>query len=326
MRKVLGYIFAFAVVLVALSCERRPLIELSDSKYRVEFEFDTLIKNDRIAKLPEVMNVFFFHNNTKEFESSHFVEQEGGEVYVVPSAYDIITYNFNTESTIIQNNKDYYAIEATTNEISKFILAQLQYALETRASIRTNTFQTKGEATDRVMNQPDHLFTTVMENIKLEPSANGIQTIRMETKSIVERWHVEVETIEGVEFLSEASMLVSGAVSRVSLSTGEKADEKAALFTDLRVSKETGKLYGEFNTFGMHPLSDDDPQLLTLILVDRQGKQYHYHYKMTTGILNLEAQKIKVVDNIKIEPPQEGGGGFDPSVNEWNEVITGIVI
>lgn len=325
MRKVLGYMMSLAVVLVALSCERRPLIELSDSRYRVEFEFNTQIMHDTVKELPQIMNVLFFHSNAKNYETSSFVENYGGEVYVTPSTYDILTYNFNTESTIIKNNRDYQAIEATTNEVSDYLLTKLQYAMQTRTDIRENNFKTKGETQDRVMNEPDHLFVALKEQTRLVPFEDE-QTIKLYAESIVKRWKVQVNYVEGVEYLSEASMVISGAVPKVNLVTKELGAEKVSLLTELKISKEDGILYGEFNTFGMHPLDEKDPQLLSLVLVDKQGKQYHCHYKITNEILKVNEQKLQVVDNIKIEAPQQSGGGFLPSVNEWQEIITDIEI
>ena len=325
MSRVVKYLLVVAVAFTTFSCERRPLIELSDSKYRIEFEFNQKVLNDTIKKLPDLMNVFFYHSSTKNFEESHFVESYGGEINIKPSTYNIVPYNFNTESTIVRNHNSYEDIEATTNEISQYILERVKYALQTRMNIWEKGFQTKGGTTDRIVNEPDHLFTTVKEKVKLEPEKSRIiQTVTLETESIVERWLVEIEGLEGAEHLAEASMIISGAVPNIKLGTREKGKEKVSLLADLKIDAQGGKLQGGYNTFGMHPLEENDPQLISLVLTDKQGKQYHFHYKLTNQMLNTKEQKIKVKEKIVIEEPT--GGGFVPSVNQWQDIVTDIVI
>ena len=324
MNSTLKYLLAATVAFLVCSCERRPLTELSSSRYKIEFEFEKEILNDTIKKLPELMNVFFYHSRTKNFEESHFVESYGGEVHITPSTYNIIPYNFNTESTIVRYHNSYDDIEATTNEISQFILEKVKYALQTRMNIWEKGFQTKGGTTDRLMNEPDHLFTTLKEEVKLAPGEGKIETVTLKTASIVESWLVEIEGIEGAEYLAEASMIISGAVPGIKLGTIERMKEKVSLLADLKIDEKGGKLQGRYYTFGMHPLEENDPQLISLVLTDKQGKQYHFHYKITDQMLHTKEQKVTLNEKIVIEEPT--GGGFTPTVNQWQDIVTDIII
>lgn len=325
MRNAVKYFVAAIALLLASSCERRPLIELEECKYNIVFDYKRDIVNDRIEQLPEIMRVLFFNSESESFMQSDFLPQQGGEVVITPLTYNIITYNFNTESTIINNYTDYLAIEATTNQISEYELAKVKYALQTREDIRQSKFfKTKGESEDRVLNQPDYLFHKTKESVKLQYSEDVEQTIKLETTSIVEKWIVEIKSVIGAEYLSEASMIISGAVPSVKLATREKASEKISLIFDLNINETTGILHGEFKTFGMHPLDETDPQLLTVILIDKLGKQYHLHYKLTKEIFFPKEQKLSIIDDIKITPPE--GGGFDPEVDDWDDIETDIII
>ncbi|MDO4735622.1 MAG: DUF5119 domain-containing protein, partial [Bacteroidia bacterium] len=203
--------------------------------------------------------------------------------------------------------------------------AKVKYALQTREDIRQSKFfKTKGESEDRVLNEPDYLFHKTKESVKLQYSGDVVQSIKLETASIVEKWIVEIKSVIGAEYLSEASMIISGAVPSVKLATREKASEKISLVFDLNINETTGILHGEFKTFGMHPLDEKDPQLLTVILIDKQGKQYHLHYKLTKEIFDPKEQKLTIIDDIRIAPPE--GGGFDPGVNDWDDIETDIII
>ena len=89
------------LLLLPASCERRPLMEQSNNVY-LDLELDTDIVNYEVTGLPDVMKVNFYHPDTEELLYEDFTEADGGPLGVPPGTYDIVVYNFGTESTIIR--------------------------------------------------------------------------------------------------------------------------------------------------------------------------------------------------------------------------------
>ena len=63
---------------------------------------------------------------------------------------------------------------------------------------------------------------------------------------------------------------------------------------------------------------------LDVSITDSGGNTYDLHYDITSDFLDNPERVIVIEDDISIDPPSSGGGGFDPSVEDWDDVTSDI--
>ena len=101
----------------------------------------------------------------------------------------------------------------------------------------------------------------------------------------------------------------------------------SVLFDMTLEEKEDGSkcLKGKFNTFGQHPGAIAG-SYLDLNIIDTGGQDNMFHFDVTEQFINNEDRYIFIKESIKIEQPKVEGGGFQPVVDEWDEVYTDIIL
>ena len=102
---------------VLSSCERRPLTT-ADYTVIVNIKIEKDIVNYVMEKDPSLMRCIFYDSETGAFVTQAFLPATGGEVSLVPGRYyHVLVYNFDTESTWIENENSYEEIYASTSLI-----------------------------------------------------------------------------------------------------------------------------------------------------------------------------------------------------------------
>ena len=317
-----------ALIALSLSCQRRPLEEESHAVY-IDLEIDTEITNHQITSLPEIMQVLFFDAHSEQFVSTDFIGPEGGYVNVAPGDYHILVYNFGTNTTIIRNTNTFSGVEAYTNEISSYLRARLTGYFESLATMtqssNTDTEEESRAPQDKIVYDPDHLFVArrQTENIPLRIN-DEVKVIEMQATTIVETWLVEVRNFKGLENVSSISCLITNQAEKSFIGLGERAESPVTIYFEVPQPSKTGvTINTQFNTFGK---LRGRTSILSLVITDTAGGQYQYNYDVTDQFENNPAQKIIIDSGIDIPEPSVGGGGFLPSVGEWKDVITDIIL
>ena len=348
MRRI-GYILLAAMMVLLIgSCQRRPFAE-NRSKVSLNLAVNTQIINHVQADLPENMRVDLYDPETSELVYTDYVGPYGGYIRPVPGTYDMIVYSIGTESTIVRNEHNFYEIEAYTNEVSAFIKSQLALFLTKRtkaaqerwakklyaAMLAKSEPALKGPMTyeeELVVNEPDHIFVGWYHNLVV-PVTYEDQPIteifvEVDAHSIVETWQVEIQNVEGAQWIGNVASLISGQKGSVHLGPNSHTDRVVSVFFDMKIEdqKDGGKcLKGKFNTFGIHPETISG-SYLDLNIKDAGGEDHMFHYDVTDQFDDNEERYILIKETLKIEEPKVEGGGFQPVVNEWDEVHTDIIL
>lgn len=311
-----GYIiFCFILVLTAYSCRRRPLVT-ADNNVQVVISINTDIVNHTVDKLPSMMRVMFFDNETGRFATQAFLPLTGGIVNLVPNrVYDMLVYNFNTESTIIGNENIYDAIYATTNNVPD--------------SYR-NTLRSRGTKFDdeKIVYEPDHLFVGSLEDVYIPARGTGMERVvlEVEASTVVETWKLIIDKIDGIEWVSGIYGVISGLSEGNILADRIRIDNHVSVFLENYVTYQDGSVEFKFNTFGYNPAGE---QISSLVIVDVAGKGHEFNIDISDRFIDNKRQIIEIkTDKIVIEKPEDGTGegGLKPDVDDWENIETDIVI
>ena len=329
------FIFIFAALALLTACKRRELEYGSANlnlhlkinlKVRVNGEFQDL-------KEPEMMRVMFFDPDTYDLITESYVKATGGPVSLPPGKYKFIAYNFDTEATLVRNDRNYNSIEAYTNEISSAmkssILNSIRYAKSATKGTDDDawTIALQQVQDNAIIYEPDHLFVS-HQDIEVQ-NISEEQTIEAEAETIIETWKISVQ-IKNEQYMASARALLTGQIASNFIGLPKelgKTNTDVTLMFDMTAGsdkEDNDIVVGTFNTFGKNP-SVESRLWLTIIIKTVGGDTVEWHRDITDEFFMDEAvedQTITITDEIELPKPENptgGGGGFQPGVDDWDE-------
>ncbi len=329
-----GCIVVFCLVNVA-ACERRPLEELDMS---TDIEVAVMTKailnvsmgvyNDKISVPsihPEVMHVVFYdHDSDRLVTEAYISEREetedgryvfSGDIHIAPGTYKMIVHNFGTETTVIRDYETWSLATAQTTPVNENIMNAYR------------KYKMKAEEEEAVVYEPDHLLVYVNEN-EVIPVHAGDHVIEAEATTVVDSYYLQIK-VEGLEYVSSANAYLSGMASGNLLNSRRPVhDPQSTLFFTLQKSDDNGVpvICNVFNTFGHIPDSSNRLEVVFNIQT-RDGRSVQRTFDISDVFETREAVEkhwLLIDETITIDPPEnpgpgEGGGGMDPSVEDWED-------
>ena len=333
-----------AAVLLTSGCERRPLVDAGNTHY-VRVYLDEQIKNvttgfynDNLDKpdyqTPDMLRVVLYdqlHNRiaAERYLRNRSVDARGvyfdGYIVAEPGDYRLLTYNFGTESTIIDQSHLFDGATARTNEISSVLRSSL--------SVRSD------EEQQRIVYNPDHLFVDRNEEISLDYGPD-IDTLRnadgdhFTAGSIVLSYYLQVR-VKGAQWISSAVGLLSGMSGSATLYDGNaRAEDPVTLYFEMKrgeLRDDEAFIYTTFHTFGKLP--DQNNELsITFDVRTTDGRALTTTIDITDKFSEpdaIEHQWLLLDQVLNIpepEDPEGSGDGFFPEVDNWEDIETDIII
>ena len=328
-------IFLAVLLTVLVGCERREL-EYGSATLDLKIKINLNVRvNGKIQNLPtpEMMRVLFFDENTNELVTESYLPAGGGRIAIPPGCYKFIGYNFDTEATLLKNDRDYDSIEAYTNEVSSALKASLLAAIHYGKTVVENDPEADAWAIalqkvqeGKVIYEPDHLF--VSREVVTVLNTDSEQVIETDAESIIETWHISVR-LKNRQYLSSARALLTGQVASnlIGLPHEEgKTDTDVTLMFDMGPGSDDDNndvVVGTFNTFGKNPKVES---VLWLTLKTTGGDTVIWRRDITNEFfteLAIQNKTIYIEEDITIPVPTNpggGGGGFKPGVDDWKVV------
>lgn len=351
MRRIVTIIL-FAVVMLVSSCERRELMDLSNTHY-VRVYIDEEIKNVTTGfydennarpayKSPSVVRVILADAKTGAAKADRYLRNRSqdakgtyydGYIIAEPGDYKLMAYNFDTEVTLTSATHIHHDAKAYTNKIASLLYSKLPSRVQSSVE-------------EEIVYDPDHLFAASCEYVHI-PYLDVLDTLKTEdgehfmARSIVKSYFLQVR-VKGIQHVSSTVALLTGMAGSAWLCTGEmdvqhpvtvyfemlQAESGAAGIS--RSSADEAVIYTTFSTFGRIPDSTNKLEI-TFDFLTVYGKPYSATFDLSEKFLSREAQENQwlLLDEEVIEipePPKADGGGFRPSVGQWGDVETEIIL
>lgn len=314
-------IIALMLAGILVSCQRRPLLT-ADYAVILNIEINKDVHNYEVEKDPSIMRCVFYDNESGAFVSQAFLPPTGGQVSLVPDrTYDVLVYNFDTESTWLKEENWFHKIYASTSLIPD--------SYKTKLRSRTTDTDSKVDE-ENIAYDPDHLFVGRINDVFVPARSVEAPVLVLETKAetVVESWLLDVTEVTGVENVGSIVGVVTGLVEHNKIGLGEKSAEFVSVYFDTPVIDENGRVTARFNTFGYNPASGMD-QILTLVFTDIAGNNHHFDFDISDEFHNDDGDQHIVIETEEVHiptPMTSGSGGFVPKVDEWEDVNTEIII
>ena len=315
MKRIAKYTAVLLLCILSASCHRRPLTT-ADYTVIVNISIDTNIVNYKVEKDPSLMRCIFYDSESGAFVTQAFLPPTGGQVSLIPAReYDVLVYNFDTESTWLEEENWFHKIYASTSLIPDSF----------KTKLRSRASKTDEEL---IVYDPDHLYVGRLNDVFIPSRSVDAPPVILdvECKTVVESWLLEVRTVTGVENIGSIAAVVTSLSGSNKIAFDERSAEYVSVFFDNQVIDENGLLTAKFNTFGWTN-KINEPQVLSLVITDVAGKGHVYNIDVSDQFPNNPEQIIRINLEIDIpEPMTSGDGGFVPKVDEWDEINTDIII
>ena len=314
-----------AVVMSALSCQRRDFAE-KVTEVNLSLNVKTHVANAGEVPAPETMRVDLYDVKTGKLKYTDYIEAEGGYIHPAPGTYDMVVYNIGTEAVQIRNESDINEIEAYTSEVSAFLKGQLAQFFADIAKIKESQERSKSPADEKVIYEPDHIFVGRADEVEIPVIYEGEErevVIEVDAHPEVETWKVTVANVKGLEYVQNVVAVISGQAESHFIGRGEDSGESVSIYFEKKKDMENKVLTGTFNTFGKHP-TEKGILSLDINVTDTGGSNHHFHFDVDSQFQDNPGSHIVIDDPIEIEEPKVAGGGFAPSVDDWEDVNTDI--
>lgn len=314
-----------AVVMSALSCQRRDFAE-KVTEVNLSLNVKTHVANAGEVPAPETMRVDLYDVKTGKLKYTDYIEAEGGYIHPAPGTYDMVVYNIGTEAVQIRNESDINEIEAYTSEVSAYLKGQLAQFFADIAKIKESQERSKSPADEKVIYEPDHIFVGRADDVEIPVIYEGEErevVIEVDAHPEVETWKVTVANVKGLEYVQNVVAVISGQAESHFIGRGEDSGESVSIYFEKRKDMENKVLTGTFNTFGKHP-TEKGILSLDINVTDTGGSDHHFHFDVDSQFQDNPDSHIVIDDPIEIEEPKVAGGGFAPSVDDWEDINTDI--
>lgn len=332
MRRPLMHILSVLMLIVlSTGCKRIPLYERSTNvslhltlNLELEYDLDFAIENELdedhalkvFGKEPQYFQTLFYDRSTHKLVTSQIVGSEGGEINVPAGEYDLVMYNFGTESTQIRNTGSRLEAEAFTSDITKSMSGIFKAIQQNAVGLKSPS---RGYEDDPIIHEPDHLYVANESGIEIPAFTGREETITIYTtaSTIIDLWSLEVLNIKGTENISRTEVFITGQVKSNFFGKGERGCDPANLYTEMKSDSRAGRLYTVFGTFGKQT---GEQNQVYLDITDTGGGKYRYIFDVTDQFDDPANTGHKLVvdgSSIDIPKPEHGGGGLAPSVDRW---------
>ena len=341
-----GYILLVVMLALGVGCERRELVDPDSSAL-----LRVIIRTENIPNVtegiynPDVeipstntesMRVLMYSKNegrllSQGFLNNRSINAEGNQTFsgnlrLGPGEYSMVGYNFDAANTIISDEINANTIKAYTSEISAEHYARVG---------------SRADELDCIYYQPDMLFVSRDMNLNID-SHTGVRTIEAEAHPVVDTYYIQIR-VKGVEYIAvnaAASAVITGMSPSNLIGQGLRNEEQSCGIYfemnkgyDQRIrSKDNEVLCAVFNTFGK--IEDASSDLtITMRVLTRDGKVHEKEVDMNP-IFETEDARLRhwlLIEEVwelpkPVTPPSTGGGGFQPVVDDWDDVQADIPI
>lgn len=347
-----GRIWKYSLWILPLllsACQFRPLEEMSNTHYlRVYLNENMLNLTEGFYdenyqrptySTPQVLHVVLADPATGDVVAERYLRNQGEDAYghyldgyviCEPGEWDLLVWNFDTETTQVRNERNVHEAMGYTNELA----SHLKSGLTSRRDV------SKADKPEKIVYDPDPLL--VAQSHVYLPYTNRVDTLkpydggRFVAQSITETWFLQVK-VKGMDFVTSARSLLTGmSGSKWMWNPRMNEEDPVTIYFEMNEGKKddsdkTTIVYATFSTFGRLPGVVNDLQV-TFDFVTTYGTTYSETLDISLKFDEDEALKhqwILLDKDVVIEipePPAIGGGGFKPGVGDWDDIETDLII
>lgn len=333
MRYVMGVVAVVAMMLLS-SCEHKELCfdHVHGAKLKVVFDWS---KSPGAA--PEEMCLFLYPVNTDSKGETktygkpimyQFAGHDGGYIAnLSPGRYMMFCYNSDVDCIDFKDEASFYSFEA--------------YATTGQIDVKSSKKAPVADSTQRIAWQPNPFYTARSEDVLIElteteamirpygSKSDGDQydvsgdshVITFYPELSVDRYNIRIEGMTNLQYASSFAGSLSGMSEGLYVGTNEISDTKVIVpIEEINSDGKSTLTANGIRVFG-HVGKDGDPRHWLFIYVIMSDGQLRYkEYDVTDQIDGAKDPKdVEIVLKGFELPKVESKGGFQPTIEDWDE-------
>lgn len=336
MNKKLSIIYsrATALLFIALtlalphsSCSRRPL-DLPYSQVNISLSNDYTMPYGLTKDIPYHYAVMMYDSSTGMLGYEDFCKEQGGKINAVPGEYQILTYDLENSTTLLDGRNHINTIRLFTDDAPEGVKATFSACKkairEKTKADNTEIDDTKGGMgfeNDEVKKEPNAIFAgyNPYARIPVQAASDKELVFTVKNVSALPQGRVTIEGVTHTEYLSSVQVFITNIASSYFL--GRKAADRNPVTIGFQCSKvDDDSIRGLFNYFG----NIENSELLNsayILFIDTSGGKYLFVTDIT-GYLNKKNPNANIEIHLEFDVPEPsvGGAGVQPTVDDWNEI------
>lgn len=268
---------------------------------------------------PSSMMAYFFPATRGDAILYTFSNAEGGEITIPYGYYAGIGLNGdNTEWAGMRNTDDPESFEVYTRDAEN---------LEAYGILSRSVPRAEGTEHERMAKTPGMIWSDRKDNINLsaddDADGNGVHTITFYPEEAICHYTVDILDIAHSEYLhgAEVDATLSGMGEGFLAGKHTATDVAVTMPFTLKSDTKANSLNGQFLTFG-ECCSTAHSHMLTVYVYLTDGTKWYHAYDVTDQVTSApDPRNVHiVVRGLDLPQPITGGSGFQPDVNEWNNI------
>lgn len=319
MKTTMKYLLSGVTAMLLAGCEHKELCYDHSHIVPLKVIFDWREAPDAD---PASMSLYLFPKDGGKALRYEFTDRKGGTVGVPFGAYDALCLNSDTEGIVYRNTDRHGTFEVSTRT-TELLVSDL-----TGLGVRSDSApRAEGTEDERVALAADMLWSDSGRDIVLAES-DAEPTVTLCPDVSVCSYRVEIADAENLKYVSGLSAALSGMAGGVLPGSGTASTECVTHPFEMRVCGNNTSVEGELLVFGHCPDTDAQHALVVYaVLADGSKFAYTYDAAEVTRQIHAAPDQRNVLirlSGLPLPEPIDNGGGFQPSVDEWDRVDIGI--
>lgn len=255
----------------------------------------------------ETMRLYLFPLDGGKPLPYEFTDIRGGKITVPVGRYRALCINSDTDSLLFRNIDAYDTFEA--------------YAPDGSMNVATySAFQEGRAVSQRVGSSPDRFYTDRMEDLYFKVSKED-QNVFFYPDNLICRYRIEVRNVSNLQYVAPG--FVTGGLSGMSegVYVGQNKLKSESMVIPFEMTSDgVSTLKTEFLTFGQHESTQTHKVAIYVVMPDGNDKLYVYDVTDQVHSAPNPRDVYIILDGLPLPKPIVNGGGFQPSVDNWEDV------
>lgn len=301
------------MTLLLTGCEHKELCHDHPHTTQLQVVFDWAKAPDAS---PKSMSLYLFPQDGGKALRYEFAGHKGGKIRVPAGHYDALCLNSDTEGIYYRNADKRTTFEVTTRTTT------LLSRLSSLGVPSQNAPRAEGTKNERVALEPDRVWSDHTENIQLKKATDG-QSLTLYPEISIHTCTIEIRNAENLKYVSGVSASISTMAGGMLPGIGPNAlsEERVTIPFGVAMSADKTTITGGIQSFGHCPTTQNSHKLV-IYAVLADGSKWYYTYDVTEQFHTApDPQHVHILlEKLPIPKPIVDGGGFDPSVDEWEDI------
>lgn len=269
---------------------------------------------------PESMKAVFYRADGQAYEqepvSVSFPGRNGGYLRLPPGTYHALSHNSDIYTWAhIRGDEDMESYEVYTDGLDRLLVTGVDISQIPRSPEAPS---------ERIALTPGMMWNNPQRNITIDPNPSSPVTIVFSPEEAICYYDITIINVKNLQYLNDSRLdatisgMAEGFYHGSHKPTSVPITMAFTLYSAYRSESPDNTIKSYFYTFG-EPAGLSPKHTVSIYMLFEDGTAGSYHYDVTDQVHKAsDPRHVHIVlDGLTLPKPITNGGGFHPSVTEW---------